>query len=108
MLRAKVTEVGFEILERDEIDYEIKIVNLQKMAEREKVDTLSKIREDFSEYVFHTEESFNFQTRLLSIYFIGNIVHTPYCRDCFIEYLLMQFYGFSCISDFRSQGIGYL
>ena len=38
MLRAKVTEVGFEILERDEIDYEIKIVNLQKMAEREKVD----------------------------------------------------------------------
>lgn len=56
MLRAKVTEVGFEILERDEIDYEIKIVNLQKMAEREKVDTLSKIREDFSEYVFHTEE----------------------------------------------------
>lgn len=30
MLRAKVTEVGFEILERDEIDYEIKIVNLQK------------------------------------------------------------------------------
>lgn len=47
MLRAKVTEVGFEILERDEIDYEIKIVNLQKMAEREKVDTLSKIREDF-------------------------------------------------------------
>lgn len=43
MLRAKVTEVGFEILERDEIDYEIKIVNLQKMAEREKVDTLSKI-----------------------------------------------------------------
>lgn len=57
MLRAKVTEVGFEILERDEIDYEIKIVNLQKMAEREKVDTLSKIREDFGEYVFHTEES---------------------------------------------------
>lgn len=57
MLRAKVTEVGFEILERDEIDYEIKIVNLQKMAEREKVDTLSKIREDFSEYVFHTEEA---------------------------------------------------
>ena len=56
MLRAKVTEVGFEILERDEIDYEIKIVNLQKMAEREKVDTLSKIREDFGEYVFHTEE----------------------------------------------------
>lgn len=31
MLRAKVTEVGFEILERDEIDYEIKIVNLQKI-----------------------------------------------------------------------------
>ena len=32
----------------------------------------------------------------------------PYCRDCFIQGLLMQFYGFSCISDFRSQGIGYL
>ena len=30
------------------------------------------------------------------------------CRDCFIQYLLMQFYGFSCISDFWSQGIGYL
>ena len=36
------------------------------------------------------------------------IVHTPYCRDCFIEYLLIQFYGFSCISDFWSQSIGYL
>ena len=29
-------------------------------------------------------------------------------RDCFIQGLLMQFYGFSRISDFRSQGIGYL
>lgn len=55
MLRAKVTETGFEILERDEIDYEIEIINLQKMEEKEKTVTLSRIREDFSKYVFHTE-----------------------------------------------------
>lgn len=74
MLRAKVTEVGFEILERDEIDYEIKIVNLQKMAEREKVDTLSKIREDFSEYVFHTEEPPLFKV-LITKRIEGNFFH---------------------------------
>lgn len=74
MLRAKVTEVGFEILERDEIDYEIKIVNLQKMAEREKVDTLSKIREDFSEYVFHTEEPPLFKV-LITKRIEGNYFH---------------------------------
>lgn len=73
-LRAKVTEVGFEILERDEIDYEIKIVNLQKMAEREKVDTLSKIREDFSEYVFHTEEPPLFKV-LITKRIEGNFFH---------------------------------
>jgi len=72
MLRAKVTEVGFEILERDEIDYEIKIVNLQKMAEREKVDTLSKIREDFGEYVFHTEEGrLRYETYITDIKQVG-------------------------------------
>lgn len=74
MLRAKVTEVGFEILERDEIDYEIKIVNLQKMAEREKVDTLSKIREDFGEYVFHTEEPPLFKV-LITKRIEGNFFH---------------------------------
>lgn len=74
MLRAKVTEVRFEILERDEIDYEIKIVNLQKMAEREKVDTLSKIREDFSEYVFHTEEPPLFKV-LITKRIEGNFFH---------------------------------
>ena len=65
---------GFEILERDEIDYEIKIVNLQKMAEREKVDTLSKIREDFSEYVFHTEEPPLFKV-LITKRIEGNFFH---------------------------------
>lgn len=36
MLRAKVTETGFEILERDEIDYEIEIINLQKWKRKRK------------------------------------------------------------------------
>ena len=47
---------------------------LQKMAEREKVDTLSKIREDFSEYVFHTEEPPLFKV-LITKRIEGNFFH---------------------------------
>lgn len=44
------------------------------MAEREKVDTLSKIREDFSEYVFHTEEPPLFKV-LITKRIEGNFFH---------------------------------
>ena len=42
------------------------------MAEREKVDTLSKIREDFGEYVFHTEEGrLRYETYITDIKQVG-------------------------------------
>lgn len=55
MLRAKVRGTGFEVLERKEIEYKIKVIDLRGMTEEERTATLSLLRREFNEYTFDTE-----------------------------------------------------
>ena len=55
MLRTRVSENGFEVLEREKIKYEIEILDLRQASKEEKEDVLSKLRNKFNIYVFDTK-----------------------------------------------------
>lgn len=55
MLRARVRETGFEILEREDIEYRIETVDMRAMSEKEKKDRLIDLRKEFNEYKFDLE-----------------------------------------------------
>lgn len=55
MLRAKVRETGFELIEKNEIKYEIEVIDMLKMSKKEKTITLSMLRKEFNGFVFDTE-----------------------------------------------------
>lgn len=55
MLRAKVSENGFEIVERERIKYEIEVLDLRQVLKEDKEIALSKLRNKFNAYVFDTQ-----------------------------------------------------
>lgn len=56
MLRAQVSENGFEVLEKEKIKYEIEILDLRQISEEKKETTLSELRHKFNAYAFDTKK----------------------------------------------------
>ena len=101
-----VQKIIYEFCDSDYIDqnnYVNTIIRLQEIFYLYKNEMNDEITDD--ELLMEAVLLSLFQTRLLSIYLIGNISHTPYCRDSFLKFLLMQVHGFSGISHFGTQGI---
>ena len=55
MLRARVSENGFEVLKRERIKYEIEVLDLRQVSKEEKEIALSELRNKFNAYVFDTQ-----------------------------------------------------